>query len=78
VPIHVAEQRDPKGLYRRARAGEIKEFTGVSAPYEVPENPEVRLRTDEVGVEEAVDVVVAYLVERGLLRGDGKVVENGN
>lgn len=67
VPVEVAEQRDPKGLYRRARAGEIKEFTGVSAPYEEPLSPEIHIRTHEVGVKEAVEMIVAYLDEKGCL-----------
>src|SRR5947207_351631 len=54
VPVEVAEKRDPKGLYKKARAGVIKDFTGVSAPYEEPESPEVRLRTDQLSVEESV------------------------
>ena len=49
APLAVCEQRDPKGLYRRARAGAIAEFTGISAPYEAPENPELELRTDLSG-----------------------------
>ncbi|KAI9804274.1 MAG: Adenylyl-sulfate kinase [Piccolia ochrophora] len=67
IPIEVAEQRDPKGLYKKARAGEIKEFTGVSAPYEAPENPEVTVRTDRVSVEQAVVQIVEYLTSKGYL-----------
>jgi adenylylsulfate kinase len=67
VPVEVAEQRDPKGLYRRARAGEIKDFTGVSAPYEEPLSPEIHIRNHEVGVKEAVEKIVAYLDENGYL-----------
>jgi adenylyl-sulfate kinase len=51
APLQVCEQRDPKNLYRRARAGEIRDLTGVGAPYEPPENPEIHVRTDELGVE---------------------------
>jgi bifunctional enzyme CysN/CysC len=61
APIEVCERRDVKGLYARARAGEIREFTGVSAPYEAPERPEIELRTDRLTVGEAVDRVVEYL-----------------
>ncbi|KAF1817493.1 adenylyl-sulfate kinase [Eremomyces bilateralis CBS 781.70] len=71
VPIEVAEQRDPKGLYKKARAGEIKEFTGISAPYEAPENPEIHLRSDQLSVEEAVVKIVKYLEEKGYLSPDG-------
>ncbi|KAI9864932.1 MAG: Adenylyl-sulfate kinase [Trichoglossum hirsutum] len=67
VPVEVAEERDPKGLYKKARAGVIKDFTGVSAPYEEPETPEVRLRTDQLSVEESVAKIVDYLESQGLL-----------
>lgn len=67
IPIEVAEQRDPKGLYKKARAGEIKDFTGISAPYEAPESPEIHIRSDKVSVEEAVVQIVEYLKEKELL-----------
>lgn len=67
MPLEVAEQRDPKGLYKKARAGVIKEFTGISAPYEEPESPEVRIRTDQLGVEQCVAEIVKWLQEKGLL-----------
>lgn len=67
VPLEIAESRDPKGLYAKARRGEIKEFTGVSAPYEEPESAEVVIRSGETGVEEAVVQIVNYLEEKGLL-----------
>ena len=71
VPLSVAESRDPKGLYAKARKGEIKEFTGVSAPYEEPENAEIVVTSGETGVEEAVLQIAKYLEEKGLLaRGD--------
>ncbi|KAG9100213.1 Adenylyl-sulfate kinase [Ceratobasidium sp. 392] len=62
APLSVVEARDPKGLYKKARAGEIKDFTGISAPYEAPENPEIHIRTDELSVEESVKKVVEYLL----------------
>ncbi|ORY66504.1 Adenylylsulfate kinase-domain-containing protein [Pseudomassariella vexata] len=65
VPISVAEQRDPKGLYKKARAGEIKEFTGISAPYEAPENPEITIKTHEKSVEECVAQILEWLQEKG-------------
>lgn len=68
VSVEEAERRDPKGLYKKARTGEIKEFTGVSAPYEEPENAEVVIRSGEQGVEEAVKVILRYLDEKGLLK----------
>ncbi|KAJ1644345.1 Adenylyl-sulfate kinase [Coemansia erecta] len=61
VPVSVAESRDPKGLYKKARAGEIREFTGISAPYEAPENPEIHIRTDQKTIAEAVEQIVSFL-----------------
>jgi adenylyl-sulfate kinase len=61
APLAVCEQRDPKGLYARARAGEIKDFTGVSAPYEPPEKPELELRTDQLPIAESVEKILQYL-----------------
>ncbi len=63
APLALCEQRDPKGLYRRARTGEIPEFTGISSPYEPPEAPELVLRTDLLDVEECLSELAAY-VER--------------
>ncbi|KAI9748855.1 MAG: DNA N-glycosylase and apurinic/apyrimidinic (AP) lyase [Chaenotheca gracillima] len=80
IPIEEAEKRDPKGLYAKARKGEIKDFTGVSAsaPYEAPENPEVYIRSDKTSVEEAVKIIVDYLVGRGLISTEtGKGVVGG-
>jgi bifunctional enzyme CysN/CysC len=65
APLEICEQRDPKGLYAKARAKEIKEFTGVSAPYEVPANPEIELRTDELTVAESVSRLVEFLELQG-------------
>ncbi|KAI9193064.1 adenylylsulfate kinase [Polychytrium aggregatum] len=67
VPIEVAEKRDPKGLYEKARKGLIKDFTGVNAPYEAPLNPEIHIRNDKVTIEEAVETICKYLVEKGLV-----------
>src|SRR6185295_10423699 len=61
APIDVCEKRDPKGLYAKARANEIKEFTGVSAPYEAPQRPEIELRTDKGTIAECVARVIDYL-----------------
>lgn len=66
-PLEVCEARDPKGLYKKARKGEIKEFTGISSPYEAPENPELSLNTSELSLEECVDEVIALLVRRGIV-----------
>jgi len=70
-PLEVCEQRDVKGLYRRARAGEVKQFTGVSAPYEVPLAPELSLDTAHGSLAECVELVLAELRSRGVLRGPG-------
>ncbi|KAI1764041.1 adenylylsulfate kinase [Hypoxylon sp. FL1150] len=67
VPIEVAEQRDPKGLYKKARAGEIKEFTGISSPYEAPDKPEIVIKTHESSVEECVVQIVKWLEEKALI-----------
>lgn len=67
IPVEIAEQRDPKGLYKKARAGEIPNFTGISAPYEAPENPEIHLRSDQLSVEESVAKIVEYLKSKDLL-----------
>jgi adenylylsulfate kinase len=61
VPLEVAEQRDPKGLYKKARQGIIKDFTGISAPYEAPDSPEIHLRTDKSSVEESANIIIDYL-----------------
>lgn len=61
APLEICEQRDPKGLYAKARANEIKEFTGISAPYEAPEKPELHLHTDEITISEAVAQILDFL-----------------
>jgi len=67
VPLEVAEARDPKGLYKKARAGEIKGFTGIDDPYEAPVNPEMIVHTDKYDVAECVEQMMADLEKRGLL-----------
>jgi adenylylsulfate kinase len=67
VPLEVAEQRDPKGLYKKARAGEIKDFTGISAPYEEPMNPELIIDTSKLDLEESRDRIIQYLDKQGIL-----------
>jgi adenylylsulfate kinase len=66
-PIEVCEQRDVKGLYQKARAGQIKEFTGVSAPYEAPAKAELTIDTSKHSVEASAGLVQAYLAKRGVL-----------
>ena len=72
VSLDVAEERDPKGLYKKARAGEIKEFTGISAPYEEPLNPELILDTDKLDLTQCQDAVIRYLVENGIISANEK------
>ena len=61
APVTVCEERDPKGLYAKARANELREFTGVSAPYEAPEQAEIELLTDQLTVGESVGRILEYL-----------------
>jgi adenylylsulfate kinase len=65
--LSVCESRDPKGLYKKARAGEIKGFTGIDAPYEAPLNPELIVETDKNDIEACAQIVVDYLVEEGII-----------
>jgi bifunctional enzyme CysN/CysC len=69
TPLPIAEQRDPKGLYKKARRGELKNFTGIDSPYETPENPELWLDTTTLSPEAAAEKVVAFLQTRGALDG---------
>ncbi len=66
--LSIAEARDPKGLYKKARAGEIRNFTGIDDPYEEPVNPEIHLKTDEMTLEEEVRIVVDYLVQNEIIK----------
>ena len=65
-PVEVCEKRDVKGMYKKARAGKIKEFTGVSSPYEPPANPEITLQTHKLGIEECVNIICDYLTKEHL------------
>ncbi len=67
VPLEVVEKRDPKGLYKKARAGEIKQFTGIDAPYEEPRNPEIFVDTSRQSVEECVDIIIESLIKKGIV-----------
>ncbi len=67
-PVTVCEERDVKGLYRRARAGEIKDFTGISSPYEEPSHPELSIDTNSHSRDECVEQILAYLIERGVYK----------
>lgn len=65
--LETCEKRDPKGLYKKARAGEMKNFTGIDSPYEAPENPELVLDANTRSIDELADDVIAYLQAKGLL-----------
>ena len=67
TPIAEAERRDPKGLYKKARRGDLKNFTGIDSPYEVPEHPEIRIDTTTISSEDAAERIVAHLVANGIL-----------
>ncbi len=68
APLEVAEARDPKGLYKKARGGELKNFTGIDSPYEAPERPEVRVDTDALSPEEAAAAVIEAMESGGIIR----------
>ena len=65
--LEVCEKRDPKGLYKKAKAGEIDQFTGISAPYEEPERPEIVVETDKQSIEECVEKIIQYLKTNNIL-----------
>lgn len=67
VSVETAEKRDPKGLYKKAREGIIKDFTGISAPYEAPETPEIHIDNTEISVEDGVKQIMDYLYKEGLI-----------
>jgi adenylylsulfate kinase len=68
-PLDICESRDVKGMYKRARSGEILSFTGISAPYEEPENPEIIINTDSQSLEESIEVVMEFLKKVGVFHG---------
>jgi len=70
TPLEVAEARDPKGLYRKARAGQIRNFTGIDSPYEPPENPEIRIDTARMTAEQAAEQVIEQLRLAGVIDRD--------
>ncbi len=70
TPLEVCESRDPKGLYKKARAGEIKGFTGIDDPYEAPQRPEVHIRTDKQSIEESAQQLIEALGAHGVIKGD--------
>lgn len=70
TPIEICEQRDPKGLYKKARDGAIKNFTGIDSPYEAPEEPQIHIKTENKTVQECVDVVLHHLIKFGYIQGN--------
>ena len=64
VPIEVAESRDPKGLYKKARSGDLKNFTGIDSPYEKPENPDIHIESDKISAEDAAEIIVKKLIQK--------------
>ena len=68
APLEVCESRDPKGLYKKARAGEIKNFTGISDPYEAPENPDLNIKTHEMTLDQTVEFVIKKMLDDGIIR----------
>lgn len=66
-PIQVCESRDPKGLYKKARNGEIPDFTGISSPYEPPNSPEINIETDKMTIEQSVQKIIAFLKDKKIL-----------
>ncbi|MBT6871043.1 MAG: sulfate adenylyltransferase subunit CysN [Candidatus Marinimicrobia bacterium] len=64
VPIEVAESRDPKGLYKKARSGDLKNFTGIDSPYEKPENPDIHIESDKTSAEDAAELIVNKLIQK--------------
>lgn len=67
TPLEVCEQRDPKGLYQKARAGEISNFTGIDSPYEAPSTPDIHIHNHQVSIEEVTQQLVDALTEKGIL-----------
>ncbi len=67
TPISVCEQRDPKGLYKKARAGEIKDFTGIDSTYDVPQAPQIHVKTAEQSIEKCAEQIVGYLMAQGFI-----------
>ncbi len=67
TPLEVCEQRDPKGLYKKARSGDIPHFTGISSPYEAPLKAEIHVKTDKTSIDESTENIINYLNKKGYL-----------
>ncbi len=70
TPIAVCESRDPKGLYKKARAGEIKHFTGIDSDYDIPQSPEIHVKTAEQSIEQCAKQIVNFLISKGFVKGE--------
>ncbi|RXJ68977.1 adenylyl-sulfate kinase [Halarcobacter ebronensis] len=70
TPLEICEQRDPKGLYKKARKGAIKNFTGIDSPYEAPEEPQIHIKTNECTIQECVDSIINHLIKFGYIEGN--------
>lgn len=70
-PLNVCEERDPKGMYKKARQGIIKQFTGIDSPYEAPEAAELSVKTNELTIEQSVELVLQHLKQKGILKQGG-------
>jgi len=68
TPLEVCESRDPKGLYKKARAGEIPNFTGISSAFDIPESPELHIKTAEQTIEQSVEQIIGYLSQAGIIK----------
>jgi len=68
TPLDICEQRDPKGLYQKARDGKIPNFTGISSPYEAPHKAEIHIQTDKISIDETVEEIIKYLEQKGYLQ----------
>ncbi len=77
TPIEVCASRDPKGLYKKAKAGEIKNFTGYDSPYEAPNSPDIHVKTDEMSAEDCADKIIDYLEKNGYLSAPGFTTGGG-
>jgi adenylylsulfate kinase len=67
TPLAVCESRDPKGLYKKARSGEIKDFTGIDSPYEVPKQADIHIKNDNISIEKACEQILEYLLEKNYI-----------
>jgi len=68
TPLEVCESRDPKGLYKKARAGEIKDFTGIDSPYEAPVHPDIHIKNDNISIEKACEQIIDYMIKYSYIK----------